>query len=26
MLGRYVKLPRADAAVINAVVRGALPQ
>ncbi|MCW2273072.1 magnesium chelatase subunit D [Rhodoblastus acidophilus] len=26
MQGRYVKLPRADAAVINAVVRGALPQ
>ena len=26
MMGRYVKLPRADAAVINAVVRGALPQ
>ena len=26
MSGRYVKLPRADAAVINAVVRGALPQ
>ena len=26
LLGRYVKLPRADAAVINAVVRGAMPQ
>ncbi|MCW2316019.1 magnesium chelatase subunit D [Rhodoblastus acidophilus] len=26
MFGRYVKLPRADAAVINAVVRNALPQ